>query len=431
MELSATMGRPTRKSRSGFWRGAAAALTALAISGCAAQQRSAGDGSAPRPPSPSPIIVDDGPVRFGDVVAVEPGQQGVVALLAPMGQSRNTLDVIGRSLSAGAQLALNDLGLAAEAGGGLTLKVYDTGGTAQGALAAAQAATQDGAAVILGPLLSRSVSAAGPVAASAGLPMIAFSTDVAVAGGNVFLIGFLPETEMTRMANFAAANGIFTFGALAPDTLEGEVLLSAFQTATAASGGQLLATERYRQTFVEIDQAAQRYAAAHTALAETQPIGGVLLADGGQALNSVAAFLPFLDVDPRETRFMGVGKWNDPLVFREPSLRGGWFAGPDPALRSQFAERYQVAFGAPPHPLASLGYDAMAAVGAMAAEARRNGSRFPFTAEAITAPVGFFGVNGVFRFRSDGRNDRGLAVLEVGADSFRVIDPAPTGFVGG
>ena len=415
------------RRRAAAWMGLAAAF---ALSGCATNNLPDA-ASEPRRAAPIVQAVEEAPKTFGDKVAVEPGQPGVVALLAPMGASRNNLDVIGRSIANGAQLALSDLGLGDPAGGGLQLKLYDTGGTAQGAALAAEAAARDGAAMILGPLLSRSVSSVGPVALEAGLPVIAFSTDSAVAGDNVFLIGFLPETEMQRMASFAASNGIFSFGALSPQTLEGDVTLAAFQSAALGVGGEVLAVERYQQTFVEIESAARRYADAHKAIAETRPIAGILLADGGQALNSVAAYLPFFEIDPRETRFIGVGKWNDPIVFREPSLRGGWFAGPDPMLREQFASRYQAAFGMKPHSLASLGYDAMAAAGAMADEARRNGARFPFTRGSITAPVGFVGVNGVFRFQPNGLNQRGLAVLEVGADGFKVVDPAPGGFAGG
>ena len=51
-----------------------------------------------------------------------------------------------------------------------------------------------------------------------------------------------------------------------------------------------------------------------------------------------------------------------------------------------------------------------------------------FGAEAITQASGFTGVDGVFRFRPDGRVERGLAVYEMQAGGPVVIDPAPTSF---
>ena len=182
---------------------------------------------------------------------------------------------------------------------------------------------------------------------------------------------------------------------------------------------------------MEIEEAAKRYAQTHNGLKETSPIQAILLADGGQSLSSAAAYLPYYEIDPRETRLIGIGKWNDPSTFAEPSLRGGWFAGPDPRPRAKFAEHYKNAFGAGPHSLASLGYDAMAAVGAMVAEARAQNAQYPFLPRAIVAPQGFNGINGAFRFLPNGLNERGLAVLEVRDKRFRVIDRAPSGFSGG
>jgi hypothetical protein len=69
-------------------------------------------------------------------------------------------------------------------------------------------------------------------------------------------------------------------------------------------------------------------------------------------------------------------------------------------------------------------------VAALVAEARSVGTPYPFAPQAIVDPSGFAGVNGVFRFLPNGLNERGLAVLEVRADRFAVIDPAPTSFSG-
>ena len=51
-----------------------------------------------------------------------------------------------------------------------------------------------------------------------------------------------------------------------------------------------------------------------------------------------------------------------------------------------------------------------------------------FSAQAITNPNGFAGLDGIFRLRSDGPVQRGLAVLEVHRGGPTVIDPAPQTF---
>jgi len=56
-------------------------------------------------------------------------------------------------------------------------------------------------------------------------------------------------------------------------------------------------------------------------------------------------------------------------------------------------------------------------------------SRGDFSAEAITNPNGWSGVDGVFRFLPDGRSERTLAVIEVQGDRSVVVSPAPSSFV--
>ena len=43
---------------------------------------------------------------------------------------------------------------------------------------------------------------------------------------------------------------------------------------------------------------------------------------------------------------------------------------------------------------------------------------------------GFNGADGVFRFKPDGTNDRGLSVLQIGNGTTTVLSPAPRSFAG-
>jgi hypothetical protein len=153
-------------------------------------------------------------------------------------------------------------------------------------------------------------------------------------------------------------------------------------------------------------------------------LDAVLLPDFGDRLLSVAPLLPYYDVDPAQVRFLGTALWEDPRVPREPALVGGWFAAPPPEARADFVKRYQALYGQAPARLATLAYDATALAAVLAREA--NGP--DFSAEAIGNPNGFAGTDGIFRFRSDGTAERGLAVLEVQRSGFKVISPAPEDF---
>jgi hypothetical protein len=54
-----------------------------------------------------------------------------------------------------------------------------------------------------------------------------------------------------------------------------------------------------------------------------------------------------------------------------------------------------------------------------------------FSEAVLTNNSGFAGIDGVFRFRSDGTNQRGLAVLRVTSSGGQVIGAAPKTFAPG
>lgn len=414
------------------WIGRIGALAlAAGLAACAGPQAGGAAGAnAAGPPSVlsrdgAAPLVQAGVAAAGSRGALAPGGVATVALLAPTSAAQPAVARIGQSLAEAAQLAQRDIG-----DPGLQLRVYDTGGDPTQAAAAASQAVAEGATVIIGPLFAQSVRATAPIAAAGDLSVLAFSTDPTVAGGNTYLLSFLTANEIDRVVGYAATQGAQRLGAVAPQSALGSVSLSALGQAAARHGGEVVAVSRYEQTFLGIEQGVRSYADAHNAEEAFAPVDGVMIADQGQALQSVAAYLAFFDVSPQETRFFGPGTWNDASTSTELALRGGWFAGPDPRLSAAFERRFEAAYGKPPHRLASLAYDGMAAAGALVSEARARGETFPFTAAAITDPAGFAGANGVFRLTPDGLNERGLAVMEVQADGFSVIDPAPSSFAG-
>jgi len=54
-----------------------------------------------------------------------------------------------------------------------------------------------------------------------------------------------------------------------------------------------------------------------------------------------------------------------------------------------------------------------------------------FSESVLTNSSGFTGIDGLFRFRPDGSNQRGLAVMRVSPTGGQVISPAPKSFGGG
>jgi hypothetical protein len=128
-----------------------------------------------------------------------------------------------------------------------------------------------------------------------------------------------------------------------------------------------------------------------------------------------------------KTQILGTGIWKDPWVMKLPALQGAWFAAPESAGFDAFAAQYRAKFNSDPTRLATLSYDAVTLVAALA---RTQGAQ-RFTENVLTNPSGFSGKDGVFRFRPDGPNERGLAVMQINNGAAAVLSPAPRSFAGG
>jgi hypothetical protein len=53
-----------------------------------------------------------------------------------------------------------------------------------------------------------------------------------------------------------------------------------------------------------------------------------------------------------------------------------------------------------------------------------------FSEQVLTNPSGFAGIDGIFRFKPDGTNERGLAVMRVTPSGAQIISPTPRSFTG-
>ena len=131
-------------------------------------------------------------------------------------------------------------------------------------------------------------------------------------------------------------------------------------------------------------------------------------------------------VDTRKVQLLGSGLWEDPQIFSSAVLEGAWYAGPDSTGFRNFSGRYRSRYNQDPVRTATLVYDAVALVAALT---KTQGQR-RFSVEVLTNTSGFNGIDGLFRFRRDGVNQRGLAVMRVSPTGGQVISPAPRSFGG-
>ena len=335
-----------------------------------------------------------------------------VALILPLSAAGNA-GIAGQAMRNAADMALAEFKAP-----NIQLLVKDDGGSGDGARLAAQQALDEGAEIILGPLFAQSVGVVGQIARSRNIPVIAFSTDANVASRGVYLLSFLPESDVSRIVQYATSNGKRSFAVLIPDNPYGTVVEAAFKQEVARRGGQIVALEHYPH-----DKAGMSGPVRNVAQAAARA-DALLIPDGGDALPDIAQVLVASGVNTKKLQLLGTGLWDDPRVFATPALDGGWYAAPDGAGYRNFASRYEARFKQQPVRTATLAYDAVALIAALV---KTQGPQ-RFSPEVLTNPSGFTGIDGLFRFRADGTNERGLAVLRVTPSGPQTISPAPRSF---
>ncbi|MFN3971383.1 MAG: penicillin-binding protein activator [Gemmobacter sp.] len=340
-----------------------------------------------------------------------------VALLVPGGSGQASDELLARSLQNAARLAISDLGDAAR----IDLRVYNTSGQPAQAQAMAIRAADEGARIILGPVFAQEANAAGVAMAARGINVLSFSNNTDIAGGNVYVLGPTFRNTAERLAGYARRQGKSRLMIVHDRTSAGESGRAAIQQGAARAGLGVVGTAAYEFSQNGIAQAIPGIAAAARANgADTL----FMTADTAGALPLVSQLLRDSGASQQ---FIGLTRWDIPQqTLGLPSVQGGWFALPDPSLYQQYQSRYQTAFGEAPHPISGLAYDGIAAIGALV----RNGQSNALTGAGLTQSTGFVGVNGIFRLRGDGTNERGLAVATIRNNRVVVIEPAPRSFSG-
>ncbi|WP_036282301.1 ABC transporter substrate-binding protein [Methylocystis sp. ATCC 49242] len=335
-----------------------------------------------------------------------------IGLVVPL-TGANGPSSVGASLRNAAKLAYADSGT-----NDVTILVKDDRSTPAGAAAATQAAINEGAEIILGPVFATDVKEAGRVARSSSRPVIAFSTDASAAGRGNYLLSFLVEGYVERGVEFAAQKGKKSIAALVPENDYGTLAMAQFQQSAANHGLRVPMIERYKPGASA--ESVKRLAAAR------DQFDALFIPEQADAMAAVSKELVANGLDSKKVQIIGTGLWNDSRTLALPALQGAWFTAPENAGFNAFAQRYKAKFGSDPARIATLAYDAVSLAIALS---RTQGSQ-RYSESVLTNPSGFNGADGVFRFRPDGMNERGLSVLEINGGAAKIISPAPRSFTG-
>lgn len=337
-----------------------------------------------------------------------------VALILPL-SGEPTLSQLGMVLANASRLAIEFIEANPNIGENITISLRDSGTTAAGAVAAANAAVAEGAKLILGPVTGEQVAAAGNVARNAGIPLIGFANNGSVAGPGVYVLNVLPETEMKRAVAYLKDQGRRGPAGIFPATPYGDALATAFRQQAIAAGFAPSAV----YSFSSPSEAGQIIEQAKP-LIERGMIDALFIPDRGSA-GTFAGLLRQGGVSAEDVVLVGSADWaNDGALLANPALAGAIFPAVDPAGLNAIAADYQARFGSRPPQMATIAYTAtiLANVNTLSLATP------PYSAPLLTNPSGFAGRDGLFRLHANGRSDYALVIQAIGAGGVRMVDGA-------
>lgn len=394
----------------------------LGVSGCAPKPSTPPPVATASTPPVHPTKATEKPIKHTSQELIPDNVPTItVGLLLPLSGSGNAL---ATDMLNAAQLALHDqyleLGRAVPRAR-VVLLPKDTASSPQVAAAMAEEAIREGAQILIGPLFSSEVSAAGPIAKANRVPMLTLSNNRAVADEGIYVFGYLPELQVVRAMKYALLQQLVTVGAIVPNDAYGLTVSRMLESIVERRGGTLVANEMYGRTLINIQAAVTRLGAKYKA----NPFDALFIAEGGDDLAGILQSLQQYQIPLSRMQLIGTGLWDDPNITRIPELQGAWFASGSPIPHMRFERRFEAVYGSKPKRLSGIAYDAVALAIGLALDNPYDA----YNTARLTAPEGYIGpATGLYRIMRNGLTERALAVLRIENGEAVLMDAAPSEF---
>ena len=331
-----------------------------------------------------------------------------IGLLVPL---TGQFSYLGNTISAGSELAFFKM-----RNPNVELLYFDTGGGDK-TVDAAKDAISNNVDVVIGPLFSESVSEVKPFLKSSNIPILSFSNNIDVAEPGVWVLGYLPEQQISQLVDFAVARGKQNFGILSSNSQLGvkitnaainqldEYGLSARTVFKLNNIAQIEQEELLRQIKIftkYVDTSKDRLTLPPPAF------DTVIIAGDTDFILQVAPILSYYDLGPDRALFIGIDKWNKPKLINEPSLQNALLTLPKMPAEEKFNKVWRAEFSFDSNDLAKIAFDATALVIATA----KINSSVSLSDELISQP-GFIGFSGQFKMSSSGLTERVFEIKEI------------------
>lgn len=373
-----------------------AVMLAVGLAGCQSVDTEGALGIAPeQPPAPALETLGSGTARL--------------LLLLPR-SAPGTRGAHAADAAAGARMAMSDLGA-----GDVSLSIADTGGSPATARKLAEEAIAAGTRLVIGPSDTESAAAVAALPAKNRPPVLLLASEAAVAPG---LYGFSGDAieSAAEGVRAAAASGHSRVIVLVPEDYPSSAA-ERLRQRLSLTGARLVATLRYPPSDGAVGAALRPHAEKFRNATVAVIFGP------GRAPATVAATIVSEGLGSTLAALVGNSGWPRQL-YAEPVLDGALVALTDQDSLKVIAQRYEAANGRPLSLEAAYAYDAVA----LAAGLVRSVGAQSLSAATLTAPTGFRGATGMFRFHRDGTVERRHTVYRIERGQLVVVQNPGDGF---
>ena len=338
---------------------------------------------------------------------------------------------VGEAFQNSAMMALQD-----QAQSPMELMFYDTEGTAEGIKTAWREIKGSQPDIIIGPVFADELKALKDE--SPRMPVLAFTTDNSLVENNIYSMGVLIPSQIERLVQFMCGEGHKKIGVLGPEDKTGELAMNVLsETIERCPDMQMTKVSLYDPNTTNFTPAVlkivptpidpkkkelteQEQEELEKPMQERIAFDSLLILEDGIKLQQLVSLLSYYDVTPAVVPFYGLASWQS---VKERALAGAYFTATPLDRIQKFTARYQSIFGQVPPRISSLAYDAVSLVAFLAERGRLD-------TMSIIQDEGFYGVNGKFRLKDDGTNERLLEIFRfTNGYRFERASPVPEKFI--
>lgn len=337
-----------------------------------------------------------------------------VALMLPISGEHSA---VGKSMQKASEMAVSEMNADQ-----INLSVIDTGSKNERLDSLHQELSKKKFDIILGPVFANHAKVVYQYSSQKHIPMISFSNDVNLLGKKgLYLISSMPEQEIRRIVSYAINNGYEDIYAILPNNRYGDLIKLEMSNFSSASDN-IVSVLQYQPDIAGINSAITQVKQELQSRSENGRKPAILIPEGNRiAIEVMKDLVAWSKLNNIKVKFLGSSHWDDSAFLSNEVTQDAFVVSVPNTSLNKFEDRFFKAYGYKPYKISAFAYDSIALAYKLSKQDKLN-------SDSVESSNGFVGVSGVFRFLSDGSNERLFSIYHVVNNSLTEIDSAPKGY---